>query len=132
MKQKRAVYHIMLLVVGLALMSLAFLGPVDDFWSGMGSALAVMGAVRLLQDYRLYHNEAYREAMEVAAHDERNRFLRARAWGWAGYLFIMITGLSVLGFKLAGNNLLMQAASGAVCLMLTLYWGAYQVLKKKY
>ena len=77
-------------------------------------------------------NEKYREKIEVAVTDERNQFIRGKAWGWAGYLFIMITSFSVIGFKLAGYDLLCLAASVAVCLMLILYWGSYLILKRKY
>ena len=132
MKNKRTVYHICLLVIGLTLIGLAVLGKVDAFWNGMGSALAVMGVIRLLRDFRLNRNEAYREAAEIAANDERNRFLRGKAWAWAGYLFILITAFAVIGFKLAGNDLLCQAAGCAVCLLMLLYWGSYLVLQKKY
>ncbi len=132
MKDKKTIYHLCMLLVGLGLIIPAFFGKVDEFWNGMGSALAIMGAIRLLRSYRLNKNEAYREKVEIAATDERNHFIRGKAWAWAGYLFILIAGLSVIGFKLAGQDLLSQAASWAVCLMLILYWGAYLVLKKKY
>lgn len=130
--KKKTIYHISMLLVGLGLIIPSFFGKVDEFWSGMGSALAILGIVRLLQDYRLNKNEAYREKVEVAATDERNRFIRGKAWAWAGYLFILIVTISVIAFHLAGQELLSQAASWAVCLMLILYWGAYMVLRKKY
>ena len=126
------IYYTVMLLVGLALMSLAFFGKVDEFWNGMGSALAILGAVRLLRGYRLNKNEAYREKVEIAVSDERNQFIRSKAWAWAGYLFIILTGISVIVFKLVGQDLLSQAASWGVCLMLLLYWGAYKVLQKKY
>ena len=132
MTNKRMVYYTGMLLVGLALMSLAFFGKVDEFWNGMGSALAILGAVRLLRGYRLNKNEAYREKVEIAVSDERNQFIRSKAWAWAGYLFIILTGISVIVFKLMGQDLLSQAASWGVCLMLLLYWGAYKVLQKKY
>ena len=132
MTNKRMVYYTGMLLVGLALMSLAFFGKVDEFWNGMGSALAILGAVRLLRGYRLNKNEAYREKVEIAVSDERNQFIRSKAWAWAGYLFIILTGISVIVFKLVGQDLLSQAASWGVCLMLLLYWGAYKVLQKKY
>ena len=126
------IYYTVMLLVGLVLMSLAFLGKVDEFWNGMGSALAILGTVRLLRGYRLNKNEAYREKVEVAANDERNQFLRSKAWAWAGYLFIMLTGIAVIVFKLLSMELLSQAASAGVCLMLLFYWGAYKILQKKY
>ena len=132
MTNKRMIYYTVMLLVGLVLMSLAFFGKVDEFWNGMGSALAILGAVRLLRGYRLNKNEAYREKAEIAVSDERNQFIRSKAWAWAGYLFIILTGISVIVFKLVGQDLLSQAASWGVCLMLVLYWGAYKVLQKKY
>ena len=129
---KKNIYPIALLVAGLALIGLGFAEIVDEFWSGMGSALAVMGIIRLLRFYRLNKNTAYREKMETAATDERNQFIRAKAWSWAGYLFIMVSAVATIIFRILGQDLLCQFASSAVCLMLVLYWISYFVLKKKY
>ena len=132
MTNKRMIYYTVMMLVGLVLTSSAFFGKADEFWNGMGSALAILGAVRLLRGYRLNKDEAYREKAEIAVSDERNRFIRSKAWAWAGYLFIILTGLAVIVFKLVGQDLLSQAASAGVCLMLLLYWGAYKILQKKY
>ena len=129
---KKNIYPITLLIAGLVLIGLGIAEIVDEFWSGMGSALTVVGALRLLRYHRLNKNEAYREKMEIAETDERNHFIRAKAWSWTGYLFIIISGLGVIIFKILGNDLLSQFSSYAVCLMLVLYWISYFVLKKKY
>lgn len=129
---KKNIYPITLLVAGLALVGLGAAEIVDEFWSGMGSGLLVVGAARLLRYYRLKKNDAYREKMETAVTDERNQFIRMKAWSWAGYLFIICTAVSVIVFKLLGNDLLSQASSWGVCLMLVLYWISFFVLKKKY
>ena len=129
---KKNIYPIALLVAGLALIGLGFAEIVDEFWSGMGSALAVMGIIRLLRFYRLNKNAAYREKMETAVTDERNQFIRMKAWSWAGYLFIMVSAIATIIFRILGQDLLCQFASGAVCLMLVLYWISFFVLKKKY
>ena len=50
----------------------------------------------------------------------------------AGYLFILIAGLSVIVLKVMGQEQLSMAASYAVCLILVLYWGSYMVLSRKY
>ena len=132
MKDKKLIYPIVLLILGLTLVIPAFFGKVDEFWNGMGSALLIVGSLRLLRTIRLHKNEAYREKTETFETDERFHFIRTKAWSWAGYLFIICTGLSVIVFKLLGNDLLSQASSWGVCLMLMLYWGSYFVLKKKY
>ena len=105
---------------------------VDEFWSGMGSALLVMGIIRLLRFYRLKKNDSYREKMETAQTDERYQFIRMKAWSWAGYLFIMVSAVATIILRVLGQDLLSQFASFAVCLMLVLYWISYFVLKKKY
>ena len=120
------------LLLGLALAVLCSLKTLDEFWSGMGSVLMVVGIMRLLRSYRLSKSETYRESREVAETDERFHFIRNKAWAWAGYLFIIICAVSTIVFRLLGQDLLCLAASGAVCLMLVLFWVSFFVLKKKY
>ena len=132
MKKNDTIFAIIWLVIGLPVMGLSIAGIVDEFWSGMGTALVVIGLCRLLRAHRLNKNDEYREKMETFENDERFHFLRARAWSWAGYLFVIIGGVSVIAFKILGMDTASMAASYAVCLLLVLYWGAYFVLKKKY
>ena len=132
MRKNDTIFSIIWLAIGLPLMGLSIAGLLNEFWSGMGSALVVIGALRLLRAHRLNKKDKYREKMETFQTDERLHFLRARAWSWAGYLFVIIGGISVIVLKILGQDLLCMAASVAVCLMLVLYWGAYYVLNKKY
>ena len=132
MKKNETIFAIIWLALGLPIVGLSIAGLVDSFWSGMGSALVVVGACRLLRAHRLNKNEEYREKMETYATDERLHFLRARAWAWAGYLFILISAVSVIVLKLLGQDQLSMAASAAVCLMLVLYWVSYYILRRKY
>jgi len=131
MKDRR-ILSVIWVVNGLVLIGLAFAGKVDSFWNGMGSALLIVGALQLLRYHRFNKNEAYRERMEIEVNDERNHFIRNKAWAWSGYLFILIAGVSVVVFKIIGQELLSMVASMAVCLILVLYWVSYYVLKRKY
>ena len=132
MKKKDIVFGVIWLLLGLVLTVLCCLETLDEFWSGMGSALIVIGVVRLLRGYRLSRSETYREKREVAETDERFHFIRNKAWAWASYLFIIICALSTIVFKLLNQDLLHMASSGAVCLMLVLFWVSFFILKKKY
>ena len=132
MKKKDIVFGILWLLLGLALTVLCCLETLDAFWSGMGSALIVIGVVRLLRSYRLSRSDIYREKREVAETDERFHFIRNKAWAWAGYLFIIICAIGTIIFKLLGQDLLCMAFGGAVCLMLVLFWVCFFILKKKY
>ena len=132
MKKRDTIFSLVWLAIGLPLMGLSIAGVLDEFWSGMGSALVVVGAARLLRSHRLKKNDAYREKMEIAKTDERIHFIRNKAWAWAGYLFILIAAAATILFRILGQDLLSLAASGAVCLMLVLYWISFLILNKKH
>ena len=131
-RDKRVYLSITWVVIGAVLFSMAIAGKVDSFWSGMGGALLAVGALQILKYYRLSKNEEYREKMEIEYNDERNQFIRNKAWAWSGYLFILIAAIACIVLKITGQEVLSMAASGAVCLMLVLYWVSYYLLKRKY
>lgn len=129
---KRIIMSVIWIIIGIALIGLSFAKVVDDFWGSMGSALLMIGVLQMLKFHRLSKNKEYREKMEIEMADERNHFIRNKAWAWTGYLFILIAGIAVIVFKIIGQDLLSMAASVAVCFMLVLYWASYWVLNKKY
>ena len=59
MKKKDVIFGVIWLLLGLVLTVLSCLETLDEFWSGMGSALLVIGVVRLLRGYRLSKSETY-------------------------------------------------------------------------
>ena len=132
MKIKGYLVSIVYIILGVMLIGLGFAGLVDEFWNGMGSALLVIGVIQLIRRYRLDRNEAYREKIEIETNDERNKFIRNKAWAWAGYLFVMIMAVSSIVLRVLGQNELSIVVSGTVCLMLVLFWGSYFFLKRKY
>lgn len=129
---KRMIASIIYIFLGAVLIGLGCAGRADEFWSGMGSALCTVGVIRLMQFFRIRKDEAYREKLEVEIADERNRFIRNKAWAWAGYSFVMIAAVSVIVFRILNQELLSMAASSAICIFLILYWGSYLILRKKY
>lgn len=129
---KKMIFSVIWVLLGGILIALSFAGMVDEFWNGMGFGLVTIGALQLLRFKRLQTNEAYREAMEIAQTDERNHFIRGKAWAWSGYLFIIISAVLSIIFRIIGQELLSLAASYAVCMVLVLFWIFYWVLQKKY
>lgn len=132
MKIKGYFISFVYIIIGAILLGVSFAGIVDEFWNGMGFALLIIGIIQLLRRCRMEKSEAYREKMEVAIKDERNKFLRNKAWAWAGYLFVMIMAVSSIVLRILGQDILSMAASGTVCLMVVLYWACYYFLKRKY
>jgi len=120
------------IVLGLALMSAHAAGMTDEYWSGMGVTLVVVGILQMIRHIRYETDKTYKAHMDVEAKDERNRFISGKAWAWAGYLYVIIGAAASMLFKLSGDDTMTQMAAGSVCLVMLLYWGSYFVLRRKY
>lgn len=120
------------IVLGLALMGAHAAGLADDYWSGMGTALVVVGIVQMIRRIRYETDKAYKAHVDVEVKDERNRFISGRAWAWAGYMYVIIAAAASMFFRLSGDDLMTQMAARSACLVMLLYWGSYFILRKKY
>ena len=132
MSKKRLIILVVEILVGILLLGLGIAGKVDEFWSGMGGALIGVGSMNLFRNIRYQKNEAYRENVNTERNDERNQFLHMKAWQLTAGWFMMIAAVGTFIFKFMGREDLMMLCSSGVCLMITLYWICFLVLKKKY
>ena len=137
MKNRDLVLSVIYIVLGIALFVASQITDLGDstiaqILPGMGGALIAIGAIRLYRGIRLEKDAAYRENFEVETHDERNQWLRMKAWSWAGYLFVMIAACATLVFAIIDKKVLMMAASYSVCIMILLYWICYLIVRRKY
>ena len=133
MRQKvKLSFNIVYVIVGCILIGFAVLEKLDSFWSGMGSALLVVGLINLLKIHRLNKNEEYREKLEIEVSDERLQFIRNKAWAWSGYLFVLISAVACIVFKVMNLDQLSLYASFSVCLVLVLFWASHAIIKRKY
>ena len=133
MKSDRRIFaYVLYIILGAVLLGFGFAGVLDSFWSGLGSALMAVGVIRLAHLLRYRKDEAYREEKEIEAKDERNQFIRNKAWAWAGYLFVLIAAIATIALKLLGQDLLSRVAGFALCILMILYWLCYLALRKKY
>ena len=130
---KSMIVYGILILLGFVLMHL---GDVEianvDWWMGMGSAMIAVAAIRLIRTYRYQKDAAYREKMDIETSDERNRFIRSKAWAYTGYLFFLVANIAVIVLKVMGQDLLALTVGCGVFLMLLIYWISYWFLKKKY
>ena len=124
--------YCILIALGITLLVLGGMGIVEEYWSGMGSAFLFISALQILRLVRLQKNRDYREKLETEISDERNRFLRTKAWAWAGYLFILIAAVASIVLRIAGQELLSTVSGCAVLLITLLYWISFWFLRKKY
>ena len=129
---KRLITYIVEILVGLMLLFLYFLKITDEFWSGMGAALIIVGVLQLIRQIRYKTNQTYKESVDVAVNDERNKYLSMKAWSWAGYFFVLIAAIATIALKICGLDEYVIFASGSICLIVLLRWISYLFLKRKY
>ncbi len=129
---RRMWVYVVYLVLGAVLFGCGVTGVVDEFWSGLGGGFIGVAVMQLIRWFRYHKNEEYREEVDTARGDERNKFLAMKAWSWAGYFYILIAAVGVLAFKLLGQDELMQLCAFSVCLIVLLYWLSWLYLRKKY
>ena len=111
MNKKRLISSIVEIFIGATLIAASIFGIVDEFWSGMGTSLLLIGILFLIRAIKYNTNDGYREKWDIEVNDERNKYLK---------------------FKLAGREDLMMMASGSVCYVMILFWISHTFLKKKY
>ena len=128
----RAVLAALYFIIGAGIGIYGEFVPIDSYWSGLGVALVVVGALQMIRIIRYNTSPKYKEETDTAVQDERNRFIRNKAWAWTGYLFIFAAAIATIVFKLLGQETLMFFCSGSVCLILVIYWISYFILNNKY
>ena len=119
-------------VIGAALIVGHQVNLLDEFWNGMGTGLAILGAVFLFRGIRYRTNEKYKVEVDTETNDERNKFLSMKAWSWAGYLFVMIAAAACIAAKIMGYDEYVLIFSSCICAVLLLFSISYLILRKKY
>ncbi len=133
MKNNRRIFvSVVWIVLGIGLTVASIVAELNSFWSGLGTAFVFVGILQLVRWIKYFNDAEYREKIDVESKDERNRYIAARAWGWAGYIYVIISAFACVALRIMEQDLLSSAASGSVCLIMLLYWASYLVLKRKY
>ena len=128
---KRLITGVVEIAIGLILVICGHAGIIDEYWSGMGTAFVFVGFVSLVRMHRYKTNMEYKEKFDVSVNDERNQYLRMKAWSWTGYLFVLLAAFGSIVFRLIGLDVYSLVAGFAVCLLMILYWISYWVLGRK-
>lgn len=131
--QKRFYLAVAYLLLGAALNLTAFLTKSDNYFlSGFGSCLIVIGLVRMIRHKRLVSSDQAVKKQEIAETDERNLMLAEKARSWAFAAYIILAGIAVIVLSLLSVHTVAQLLSYSVCLLVSLYWIFFYILRKKY
>lgn len=129
---KRLISNIAEIAIGIVLAACGYAGMIDEYWSGMGTALVIVGGIMLVRQIRYRTNAEYKSEVDVQVNDERNQYLRNKAWSWAGYIFVLIAAVASIILKIIGLDQFSQFSGFCVCLLMILYWISYLVLSKRH
>ena len=129
---KKIFISIFWVVLGAVLLFLNFNYTLDSYWSGLGTAFIVIGALQIFRQVKYRTNEQYRENVDTRNSDERNRFINGKAWAWAGYLYVLIAAVAIIVLQILGLKEVSQIISFTVCALLNLYWVSHMFLSRKY
>lgn len=133
-KMKQRLYiAVSYIALGLVLLAMAFTGKSDNyFFTGFGSALMVMGFLRLFHYRKVTRDDRSLRKQELAETDERYRMMAERARSWAFSFSIMAAGVLVIVLNLLGYQEEALPFAWFVCGMVALYWVCWVIIQKKY
>lgn len=129
---KNAVKNIIQIILGITLTILGERNIINEIFTGMGIALIIMAIIQLVRIYKYSTDAEYQEKVDTEIADERNKYIRMKAWSWAGYMFVILAAVATIVCMAIDQKILMYAFSYSVCAILILYYGSYLVLRNKY
>lgn len=123
---------IFFLALGIALIIISnVIRPANDFLSMFGLGMAVVGIARIRNHFRITKSEETIRKQEIAETDERNVYVSNKARSIAFYIYVLVICLAVIVFHFLGKQEIASFLSYSVCLLLTIYWIVYLIVRKK-
>jgi len=129
---KRLILSILWILIGIVLLALSISGKIEgSFYSGMGGGLIAVGILQTIRHIKYNKNAEYREKIDTETNDERNRFIRMKAWSVTGY--IMVLGSAVLSIvaNVPGRGDLSRFLVYVVCVEVLIYWVSCLIINKR-
>ena len=131
--KKRILTARIFLIAGPLLMAVSIWRNLDnEFFFAWGTALMVIGIVRLRQYRKLMASPEAMRAQEVAETDERNIMLANKAKSYAFFWYVLICSVAVIVLEFMNQVQIATSLAFSVCFLILLYWVCYYVLRRKY
>lgn len=124
----RLFWYIFIMIIGAAFALGGIMIAADSFFTGFGSSLAAVAAVRLVQIAAYMKNPRYAEKLDIKYTDERNVYLAQKARSAAFVIGVEICAIGTVVLKIFGFDDAATVAGLAVLLLLAVYFVTYAVL----
>ena len=130
---RRLLLSVFWTVLGAVLLTLSIMEKIDSgIFSGMGGALMAIGILQIIRNVKYRKNSDYKEKIDILEKDERCKYLRLKAWGWAGYIVVLLEAIGSVIAMILGEQLIMQVLLVSVALIVGIYAISYMILNRKY
>lgn len=129
---KRLVVSIFWIILGLALIVLTSLGYLDSsFFTGLGGGFIAVGALQTYRHIKYNRDPEYRELVDTEENDERNRYIRMKAWSYTGYIAVLGSAIASIALRGLGKTEQSSLLVMVMCLILAVYCISYLIIRKK-
>ncbi len=130
---KKLILSCFWVVLGIVLVILATTEVIkNEFYGGFGGGLIAVGILQIVNNIKYRKNSDYKNKVDIDSQDERNRFIRMKAWSWTGYTLVMVFGIATIVFAVMEKSEFAKLSSYLVCGTIGTYWIIYTILNRKY
>ena len=85
----------------------------------------------MIRQFRYHTNQEYKDKIDIDSKDERNQYIRRKAWASAAYMYVIIAALGIILLKIIGQDQLLMGLSISVGILIVLFWIFYFYLQRK-
>ncbi len=129
--KRKMLYMGVVFVIGLSFIAAGMLRE-QSMLSGIGSGMAAVSFIKLLQFLRISKNPEKVRELEIVQKEERLIYLSNRACALSYYAIILIEYLVMLVCVFLGRETIAMVCAYAVCAELILYIIIRAILNRKY
>ena len=130
---KKLTINICLMLIGIVVWGLAFSGKLPSgYWDTLGVTLVIIEALQIARNLRYRKDAEYKKKIDIESGDERNSYIRLKAWSYTGYLFVIGAALISLILYIAGKEEIGRILSYCMCAELVIFYVSYLILSRKY
>ncbi len=130
--KKKIIYSILLTCAGIILLSAGYLRDQDSIMVGMGTGLAVVSILKMIQFIRLMKNEEKMKRYTLLQNEERMILISIKSGNMMFYVTLIIEYIVLLVLIIIKNEMIATILCEAMALQTFGYLIAYYLYNKKF